>query len=381
MKHKKDTAVVYIITHLELGGAQKVCLTLFNGMESQGITTYLCAGNEGILSKKLAPSPHIFLLDSLRRAVGFKSVIQEVKAFFTLLRILRTIKRKHGHVVVHTHSTKAGILGRWAAFFARIHTRIHTIHGFSFHPHQKRLTWFAHYVAELITSFITSHFVCVSSADVKTGVHLFPRFARKHSIIRAAVDWNQFYKPAYKASVFPEQEFIFGTISCFKHQKNIFDLLKAFEQTYTLQRSARLELIGDGILRPEIETWIAARGLQSVITLHGWQEHVAPFMMEWHAFVLSSLWEGLPCAIVEARLLRLPVLAYDTGGIHDVITHGENGFLYKQGDWHSLAQGMLTLVENKTMYQTLRNHKDTLSDFNDTYMVDQHKELYFTSSR
>ena len=68
-------------------------------------------------------------------------------------------------------------------------------------------------------------------------------------------------------------------------------------------------------------------------------------MMTWHAFVLSSLWEGLPCAIIEARLLKLPVLSYNTGGIHDVIINGENGFLYKQrrlaitGPWHAFLFG------------------------------------------
>ena len=99
-------------------------------------------------------------------------------------------------------------------------------------------------------------------------------------------------------------------------------------------------------------------------------------MLSWNAFVMSSLWEGLPCAVVEARLLKLPVLTYNTGGIHDVVMHGQNGFLYKQGDVQSLAHGMLEVTKNKLLYCKLQNFQEDLSDFNNQQMVQQHIQLY-----
>jgi glycosyltransferase involved in cell wall biosynthesis len=269
-------------------------------------------------------------------------------------------------------------VGRWAAFFAGIKQRVHTIHGFAFHPYQSWFAWLPIYLIELCTSFVTTHFVCVAAADVKVGMKLFPHFGSKHSIIRAAVDWKHFYQPARIVTNFPEnvEPFIFGTVACFKQQKNLFDLLTAFAHVHEQNSATRLELIGDGHLRPAIEAWIVQHNLEKVITLHGWQQNVVPYMTRWHAFVLSSLWEGLPCAVVEARLLKLPVLAYNTGGIKEVISDGDNGFLYGQKDWRSLATGMLDLTKNSPLYTKLQKHAEYLEDFNDQNMSRHHAKLY-----
>lgn len=319
--------VLYIITKLELGGAQKVCLSLLKGLHNSGKNALLISGIEGSLVKDLINSPSVILLKNLKREISLSYFFQEIKNFFELINEIKKIKKKYPNLIVHTHSTKAGLIGRWAAFFAGIKKRIHTIHGFGFHPYQNKLVWFATYFLELITSLITTHYICVSSEDVKIGRKLFPKFEKKHSIIRAAIEWDKFYAASkIVPSINEKEQFIFGTVSCFKKQKNLFDLLKAFKKVNEKNKNCRLEIIGDGILRNSIEEWITQNNLDNYIILHGWQDNVAQFMINWNTFVLSSLWEGLPCAIIEARLLKLPVLAYDTGGIHDVILQGENGF-------------------------------------------------------
>jgi len=375
---KQELHVLYIITKLELGGAQKVCLSLLNGLEESDVTTSLIANDQGPLVDAVKNKPNVILMNSLQREVSARSLIAEFKCFFELIKKIKTFKKEHPNLIVHTHSTKAGILGRWAAYFAGVKKRVHTVHGYAFHAHQSKVVWFAIYFCELLTSFITTHYVCVSSEDVKTGIKLFPKFAQKHSIIRAAIDTKQFFIPAKHATSFPQADrtFIFGTIACFKKQKNLFDLLAAFALVHNQQPDTRLEIIGDGTLRPQIEKWIKDHTLTEVIALHGWQSSVAPIMINWHAFVLSSLWEGLPCAIIEARLLKLPVLSYNTGGIHDVIIPGENGFLYKQGQWSDLAQGMLTLTRNQPLYTKLQHYPDDLHDFDTQHMIKEHLELY-----
>jgi len=376
MKHKKNSHVVYIITKLELGGAQKVCLTLFKGINDAGYPTTLISSSGGKLVDTIIDKNNIILLDSLAREVSWLSIWKEIRCLLQLIKILRQIKKNYTNVIVHTHSSKAGILGRWAAFFAGIKKRIHTIHGFAFHQHQSFITWLLRYLPELITSFITTHYVCVSSADVKSGIQLFPRFSLKHSIIRAAVE-EQFYIPAkISRSADKNKLFIFGTVSCFKPQKNLFDILRAFKSVFEHNNNARLEIVGDGTLRDHITTWIDQHNLDQVVTLHGWQHNVAPIMRTWHAFVLSSLWEGLPCAIIEARLLHLPVISYDTGGIHDIIEHNKNGLLFDQKDWSALASGMQHVMENKKLYTKLQGHHENLDDFNNTHMIQHHIALY-----
>lgn len=379
MKQKEELHVVYIITKLECGGAQKVCLSLFNELPKSGVVTKLISGTEGILIDNIKKSEHVILLNQLKREVTLLYLLwNEILCFIHLVKQLKRLKKKYPTLIVHTHSTKAGLLGRWAALGAGIKIRIHTVHGYGFHQHQYKIIWLLLYVVELITSFITTHYICVSSADIRTGITLLPYFKNRHSLIRAAVDWDTFYIPAQKATSFPSDKaiFVFGSISCFKRQKNLIDLFQAFAHVHKQNPHTRLEVIGDGTLRPELEAWIGNHTMNQAIILHGWQQSVVPFMMHWHAFTLSSLWEGLPCAIVEARLLQLPVLCYDTGGIQDIIAHGKNGFLYKQGDWQQLAQGMLSIIQQQNIYTQLQQHKDNLTTFNNKQMIKQHIKLY-----
>jgi len=372
---QKKQSIVYIITKLELGGAQKICLSLFNNLEQS--ETFLISGAEGALAPSVKNNPHAFLLTSFKREVGIKSIWNELVNFKQLVTTIKKLVTKDPDLIVHTHSTKAGIVGRWAAYFAGVKTRIHTVHGYAFHEHQNKLMWFCIYGMEYITNLITTHFICVSQADITTGIKLFPKFAEKHSLIRAAVPHEKFYA-ATQITPFPptNQPFIFGTVACFKPQKNLFDLLHAFKKVHNKNPHTCLEIIGDGVQRPAIETWIKEHSLDRAITLHGWQHTVIPSMLSWHCFTLSSLWEGLPCAIIEARLLKLPVISYDTGGISDVIHDGKNGFIVPQKQVDLLAQAMLKVSQTPQLHTQLQQYPDDLAAFDEHVMLKQHQELY-----
>lgn len=368
--NSEQPLIIYIITQLELGGAQKVCLSLFKGLSTHNLGTKLITGSQGPLMTQVE-NDYNALFITMQRSLG---ALSEIKTFIALIRALHNLKRQHTNLIVHTHSSKAGILGRWAAWLCRIPIRIHTIHGFAFHHHQPWYLWWPIYLCELLTTFITTHFVCVSSFDIAQSKKLLPGFSKKYSLIRAAIDWNTF---AYTQQALKSADtFIIGTISCFKPQKNLFDLLKAFHYAFKHNSDLRLEVIGDGVLRPLLESWIKEYGLEQVVTLHGWQHNVEPFLQRWHIFTLSSLWEGLPCSIVEARMLKLPVLCYNTGGIADVIEHGKNGFLYNQGDWRALGQGFLEISQQKDLYCQLSHYNDELTAFSDDTMIKEHYQLY-----
>lgn len=375
---KKQTAVIYIITKLELGGAQKVCLALFNGVESAEYQTHLITSASGTLVADVQGNPHAHLIPTMQREVRILGIVTEIKNFFALIKQLRRLKNEYLNVIVHTHSTKAGIVGRWAAWFAGIKNSIHTVHGFAFHNFQSWLTWTALYLPELITSFITTKFIFVSQADAKTASRLFPGIRKKETLIRAAIDDHHFIQTQKQmvTQKVHNQPFIIGTISCFKPQKNLLDLLKAFQLAYQQDHTIRLEIIGDGQQRQALEAFIAHHALEKVVTLHGWQLDVAPIMKKWHIFALSSLWEGLPCAIIEARLLKLPIISYRIGGISDVIHHGVNGLLYDAKNWQKLAQGILMLAHDPTLYATLAQYPDNLQNFTREDMIKRHKELY-----
>jgi len=377
--HSKKPIVLYILTKLELGGAQKVCLTLFKGISERGLSSGLISGTEGVLVSQVQGYDNVHLLKEFKREIGLKNLISEIKSFFSLFRLMKKIKREHPMVVVHTHSTKAGVLGRLAAFFAGISERVHTVHGFGFNDFQSRPVRLIMISIEYVMSLLTTHYVCVSENDRAIGAKLFPYFAQKSSLIRAAVDWDCFCINTRVKAI--DSNLIIGTVSCFKPQKNLIDLLRAFKYVYN-KLSVRnrnrifLHIIGDGALRSDLEAFVRENGLEDKVVFLGWQANVNLFMQGWNIFAMSSLWEGLPCAIIEARLSKLPVVCYDVGGIAEVVVNDKNGFVVKIGQWHMLADKLLCLVQNDQLRTTIANYNDNLDAFKNSTMIYEHETLY-----
>ena len=371
--------IIYIITKLELGGAQKVCLALHKGLKNSGLSSTLISGDEGVLVPLVAGDASTILLHSFKREISIRGIINEFSTFFTLVKALRNLKAHSKEpVIVHTHSTKAGILGRWAAFFSGINIRVHTVHGFAFHEHQSWPLWLVIVFFEWVTALITTHFVVVSSKDQETGTTYLPTFKNNHSIIRAAA----FTRPEESFHKVPktfneENPCILGTVSCFKPQKNLSDLFHILRTLITtVSPHFRLEIIGDGSERLRLENLAQELGISNFIFFAGWQNDIAPWLARWDIFTLTSLWEGLPCSIIEARLFKLPVVAYNTGGIKDVILPDKNGFLITQHDTASFVAAIKKSFENPELYQQLSKFPDHLEDFSIEAMINQHIKLY-----
>ncbi len=375
MEQKKIHPILYIITKLEMGGAQKVCLSLFKKFSTDSKTAWLISGSEGHLVEEIKHHKNVILLPSLKREIVWK----DFAAFWHIFCEIKKLKAQHPNLIVHTHSTKAGYLGRWAAWCVGIKTIIHTVHGFGFHDHQSKIGYTIAYLLERLTNIITTRYICVSSADIKIGLKKFPHFKKKYSLIRAAVDDLQLI-PAKKEFTF-DGSCTFGTIACFKPQKNLFDLLEAFKQVHFYQPQTKLEIIGDGTQRPLIERWIQKHHLTSAITLHGWQENPAIFMHNWDCFVLSSLWEGLPCAAVEARFLKIPVISYNIGGLTDIIEHGKNGYLCQVKNKALLAHYMTLVAQNNYVRHALGSYEQDLNAFTQATMLNLHQDLYCQSKK
>lgn len=371
---KKELHVLYIITKLELGGAQKVCLSLFQGLRTHNHKSFLISGKEGPLVSSVTNGEGICLLGQLKREVSFLTMYNELSLFMHLFCYIRLLKKQYPDLIVHTHSTKAGLIGRWAAFFAHVSTRIHTVHGFGFHPYQNKIAWLINYMLEFFTSYITTHYICVSSSDIQTGKKLLSFFASKHSLIRAAasVPTNIIDRGKKRDG----QLFVFGTVSCFKRQKNLIDLFSAFALCLEKNSNIHLEVIGDGLLRTKLESWIEKHNLKQHITLLGWRNNISDYLNRWDAFALTSLWEGLPCAIVEARYFKLPVITYNVGGISDIIFHKQNGFLCPPSNVMLFASYMIQLLNDPVMYHKLSTFNDQLHDFQPSSMIKAHLALY-----
>lgn len=377
-------AVIHIITKLDLGGAQKSCLALINELQTTypDFEVYLISGTNGELIQTAHKLKHVFLLDSLIWEIHPKNLLLEIKNFYKIYQIIRQIKAQHTKTIVHTHTIKAGTIGRWAAWCAGVKTRVHTIHGFAFNLYQNKLVWLGFYLIELLNSLITSHFVCVSSQDLIAGSEIWPFFKTKTSLIRAATLDKSPYKslaPLIKTHhihLEPAQYrpvFVIGTIASLKCGKNLFDLLKAFKWAYQRNCQLRLQIIGDGPLRPILENYLKQHNLIQAVQIMGWQTNPNELAQNWHLFAFTSLWEGLPCAIVEMLSQGTPVLSYYVGGVSDLIPPTQ---LIYPGNWLELAQQISILAQPKPISDPKTSNIAIPEDFYIPKMALDHIKLY-----
>ena len=172
MKRKKEIYVLHIITRLDLGGAQKVCLALFKGLRNHGVSTELISGTGGELASLASSINGVQLLKEFRHPISPSGILTDLHCLIHMISIIRKLKKQHPRLIVHTHSTKAGIVGRWAAFFAGAKIRIHTIHGYALHQYQNKIYNSFIYIIELMASLVTNHFICVSSIDIISFVSI-----------------------------------------------------------------------------------------------------------------------------------------------------------------------------------------------------------------
>ena len=180
--------VIHIITKLELGGAQQTTLYTLSHLDQSRFIPVLICGPGGILLPDAynIPDLRIHICNYLIRPVA---PFRDFFALIILWRILRKERAAHeGSVIVHTHSSKAGILGRWAAFLAGIPIRIHTVHGFGITPHQPFLMRWMFTLAERLTGSITTRMIYVSHNNLEQGIGLGFSKPKNSLVIRSGID-------------------------------------------------------------------------------------------------------------------------------------------------------------------------------------------------
>ena len=373
--------VCHVITKLELGGAQEVALYAVSHLDRNKFRPFLVTGPGGLLTDeaKTLPGVDVHVLSSLARHVH---VLTDLVAFVELVRLFRRLRP----TIVHTHSSKAGILGRWAAWCAGVPVILHTIHGYGITPAQPAWLRRVLILLERITGWITTHWIAVAQADVEKGITwgLFDR--TQVSVVRPGIDPHPFQaaideptRDALRAEFGAgPAEYLVGTVACLKPQKAPEDFVAVAKQVCDAVPHARFVLIGDGDLRPRIESLIEAKGLHTRLHLAGWRRDIPTVMKIFDAFLLTSHWEGLPRVLLEARAIGLPVVATRVGGIEEAIVPGRHGWLSKAGDIAGLAAHVIRVSKNRDGQPQGRSRSvEALpKEFHLEEMVKQYESLY-----
>lgn len=376
------TTVVHIITKLELGGAQQNTLFTVANLERSKYEPVLISGTRGILvddAKKINGAT-VYLIPELVREIR---PFQDVVAFLKIRRILKELKKPFSQMIVHTHSSKAGILGRWAARVSGIHLIIHSIHGFGFHDFQPSFLRAFYICMERLTSLVTTRFIAVSRATIEKGVakRIFTR--DKTVLIRSGIDIREFQDVTCD-KVEKKKEWgldagcpLVAMIACLKTQKSPLDFVNVAKIVSDAIAPVRFLLIGDGVLRSEIEALIQKVGMEGKILLLGWRNDIPEILRCVDVLVLTSLWEGLPRVFPQAMASGVPVVATDVDGAPEAIEHGINGFLTPPKDVHAMAEKVIYLIRHPKEAQEMgKKGRDLVDEFDIWKMLAQQQALY-----
>ncbi len=369
--------VCHIITLLELGGAQQNTLHTVANLDRSRFEPILVAGRGGILGGEAGRShglETLFLPDLVREVDPRRDLL----ALFRLLAFLRQRRPE----IVHTHSSKAGILGRWAAFLAGVPVIVHTIHGFGITPEQGGARRWIFRSLESATSAVTTRFLAVSKSNLEEGVAtgLFPR--GRATLMRSGVDLASFRNGASAGDLrgvlgIPAGAPVAGMVACLKPQKAPLDFVAVAERVARRVADAHFLLVGDGELRPRVQEAVAQSGLGGRFHLLGWRRDIPSILKNLSVLVLTSLWEGLPRVVPEAMAAGLPVVATRVDGTPEVVREGETGYLAEPHDVEALADRVAALLADPALARRMGERaREEVGDFDIDAMVRKQESLY-----
>ncbi len=374
--------ILYIITKLELGGAQKVCLDLAGHFKKEN-NVYLMSGSTGQLNSKAKE----MLNDNFIANPYLVRKIAPLKDFKALIFMNNFIKN-HDIDIVHTHSSKAGILGRLAAHMNNVDKIVHTIHEFAFNDFKNPIVNQLYKNLERYAAHLADYLVAVTRMDIKKGLENNIGKKKQYKLVRAAADIEYFinYKDVKKKKRLKDRygikkdSFVITQVSCFKKQKNPLDFIKiANKLIKKLNKNIYFFLVGDGKLRKKIERKISELNLDKNVILTGWKDDIRPYVAISDVFTLTSLWEGLPIAIIEAHLQKKPALVTKVDGNQEIVKNGINGFLYPPGNIDNAVEKLEILYYNKELREKMgkRGYEKVVEEFSKDKMFLDTEEIYY----
>ena len=355
---KPLTKVVHIITRLDMGGsAQNTLLTclgladrydtmLIHGLSLEsGMTPMEVETVEGRKKDARAKGIRTIALGSLVRRI---SPFDDLVSFCRIFRCLRREKPR----IVHTHTSKAGILGRWAAWMAGIPIIVHTHHGHVYYGHFGPLLSAIFGFFEVITDRITDHHVALTEGEKNDHIRFNVSRPEKISRIHSGVDIEPFmhaavHRDAVKAGLgIAPGNLVVGSVGWLLPIKGPMILLSAMADVFKTHENVTLVYVGKGALEPVLREEIDRIGVQDRVKMLGWRKDMSRVMQGMDIVVLPSLNEGMGRVLVEAMAAGKPVVASRTGGIPDLVEHGRNGWLVAPGETGPLASAIGNLIRD-----------------------------------
>jgi glycosyltransferase involved in cell wall biosynthesis len=372
----KKIKILHIITRLVVGGAQDNTLLTIENHDRSLYHIFLASNPDGVwLDRGKDYSDKFYPINTLINPI---SPFQDWQTFWQIVTLLKEEKID----LVHTHSSKAGILGRIAANWCKIPV-VHTIHGFPFHdfmsPWQKQF----YITLEKTIAQKTDFLITVCELNRKEALELAIVREDNSQTIYSGIDFTKLDKIFDCNSLKKELEIsnetkIITMVGRLDQQKAPYYLITAFAKVVQEYSDTILLLVGEGELEESLKNQVQELKIEEKVKFLGSRNDVPAILNISNIFALSSLWEGLGRAMTEAMLMGKPVVVPNIYGIPETVHHNETGLLFEAKDTDKLADHLIFLLNNPQECDRLGQNAKKLTRklFDGKEMVKQIEAIY-----
>ena len=364
--------VVHVITRLVAGGAQR--------------NTLLCAaeqrarGHQVVVISGVQTSSEGCLLAEARQAdyelVEMASLVREISPAKDLAALMQLYGylRHNRCDVLHTHTSKAGLLGRIAGALAGVPVIVHTPHGHIFHSYFSRSKEMLFRWLERLVAPLADMQVMLSPGDLRDHLREGITSAGRLCVIPSGVPLQRFLQCAPLPK---EGPVVIGFLGRLADIKGPLDLVEAFALLHPKFPEWRLLLVGDGPQRDQVDERVLRLGLQDYVRITGWQADTLPYLSEMDVLCVPSHNEGMGRVVVEAMACGLPVVATRVGGLPDLVRHNHNGKLCRPKQPGDLAEQLADLLQLPDRGRTLgQRGREMAHQYSDQVMFERLEQLY-----
>lgn len=351
------TKILRIITRLNIGGPA-IHVTNLNyyldrefGYESLLVYGSLAEGEGSMEYLAKQKNLKTFLLPELGREI---SLLKDLKTIWQLYRLIRQEKPD----IVHTHTAKAGLVGRIAAKLAGVQKIYHTFHGHVFHDYFSTLKTKLFILIEKTIALFTTKIVAISAEQKKDLVNYGIAAAEKISVIPLGFELEKLTvnpKTRYLKTLLQlsDNTKLVGIVGRLVPIKNHNYFIEIAEKVLRKIDNVRFLIIGDGELRPQLEDLIRRIGLSGKIIITGFLEKAENIYSDLDVVMLTSKNEGTPVTLIEALACAKPVLSTDVGGVRDILQHGKYGYLETLDNAEKYANDLISILMNYSKAQEM----------------------------
>jgi glycosyltransferase involved in cell wall biosynthesis len=376
-KIRRPKRIALVVTRLDLGGAQKVVLYLVEHLDRTRYEVHLLTGRGGLLDARAAAikNQRVVFVDSLKHPLSpgrDPRAVWALKNYFVRNQI----------EIVHTHTSKAGLLGRMAGRLAGTKKILHTVHGFPFHRYQNPLVHLLYLEFERWAAKWSDRLVAVGR-DVKSyGLKKGVGREDQYRIIRAGIAMERFKnlrldRRIYlkKAGLDPRR-FTVGMIGNLKKEKNPAAFIEIARRVLARDRNMQFLFAGGGPRKGRIDARLRQYGLGDRVKFLGWVERPDRFLAAIDLFLFTSLKEGLPCVLAEAAAAGKTIIATDIDGNREMLDLLGRGALYPPFDHDAAAAKILYFKNHPPPANAGPRASPRLREFEAERMLKQYEKIY-----